>query len=60
MMEKKGIPISKKYTMQDDVHEMQFEYVRARQEEKLQDKVCKYWNTFSALNTFGTLIVNMR
>lgn len=56
LMEQDGIPISKKYTMEDSLDEMRFEYHKIKSECDVKDKVRVAWNMFSCVNGLGEII----
>lgn len=54
-MEKNGIPVSKKWTQEDNIFEMRFEYYKLRSETNLQEKVRFIWNLFTMFNGIAQL-----
>lgn len=56
LMEKNGIPVSKKYEITDDIDEMRFEYHRLKSEGDIRDKIKLGWSVFSSINSVGEMI----
>jgi hypothetical protein len=56
VMEKQGIPVSRKYTAEDNIDEMRFEYHRLKSEGDIKDKIKIGWSAFSLVNNLGEAI----
>ncbi len=56
LMEKQGIPVSKKYNIDDNIDEMRFEYHRLKSEGDIRDKIKLGWSMFSCVNSIGEMI----
>jgi hypothetical protein len=54
-MEKNGIPVSKKWTQEDNIFEMRFEYHKLKSETDLKEKVKFIWNIFTMFNGIAQL-----
>jgi hypothetical protein len=50
VMEQDGHPVSKRYTMDDDIFEMRFEYNKLKNEDDLKTKVQSAWDWFHTGN----------
>lgn len=56
LMERQGFKISKKYTIEDSIDEMRYEYTQVKKEETINSKVDFWWEIFATTNTiFNTL-----
>jgi len=56
LMEKQGIPVSKKYLVVDNIDEMRFEYHRLKSEGDIRDKIKLGWSLFSCVSSIGEMI----
>lgn len=56
LMEQNKVPVSKKYTLDDDLAEMRFEYSKLKSEEDIKSKVRTGWNMFQCANSLAELI----
>lgn len=54
-LDKNGFPVTKKWSMEDDIYEMRFEYHKLKSESDLKDKVNFTWNIFSSMNGMAEL-----
>jgi hypothetical protein len=50
MMQENGIPVSKKYTMDDSLDDMRYEYHKLKHECDVKDKVRMGWNMFTMVD----------
>jgi hypothetical protein len=55
-MEKDGHPVGKRYTMNDDLDEIRFDYHKLKSEDDVKEKVRIGWNMFSCVNSLVELI----
>lgn len=56
MMQKAGYPVSKKYTMEDSLYEMRFEYEKSRQEGIIKDKSDQWWERFITVHELAIMV----
>jgi hypothetical protein len=51
METKEKLPVSKRWTMADDLDEMRFEYNKLKSEKTIKEKVLMGWNMFATVNS---------
>lgn len=55
-MEQNKVPVSKKYTLDNDFAEMRFKYSKLKSEKDIKSKVRTGWNMFQCANSLAELI----